>query len=195
MNFTPKLRGLHRDVGYLLVGLTFVYALSGLAVNHIADWDPSFVQTAETYPLPASIDRSPIDPLDDEKSRTLGERIARELELGAVQEVYASSPTELDLTLEAGQLTVDLERGAADFSGQRPRPFLRLANWLHTNRGKKAWTVIADAYAILLLGLASSGLFLVRERRWLSRKTVLVTVGVLTPILYVALSGGPAAGP
>ncbi len=195
MNLTPKLRQLHRDVGYLLVGLTFVYALSGLAVNHIADWDPSFVQTAETYPLPASIDRSPIDPADDSKSRVLGERIARELDLGPVLEVYASSPTELDLTLETGQLTVALDRGSADYSGQRPRPFLRLANWLHTNRGKKAWTFIADAYAILLVGLATSGLFLVRERRFFGRKTVLVAVGALTPILYVALSGGPTASP
>ena len=38
----PALRALHRDIGYLAVGLTFVYALSGLAVNHIADWDPNF---------------------------------------------------------------------------------------------------------------------------------------------------------
>lgn len=195
MNLTPKLRGLHRDVGYLLVGLTFVYALSGLAVNHIADWDPSFVQTETTYLLPPTIERNPIDPADDAKARALAEHIARELELGPVKEVYASSPTELDLTLETGQLTVDLDRGAADYSGQRPRPFLRLANWLHTNRGKKAWTVIADAYAILLLGLATSGLFLVRERGLFGRKTVLVAVGVLTPILYVALSGGPAAHP
>src|SRR5690606_41194055 len=38
----PWLRAIHRDVGYLAVGLTFVYALSGLAVNHIQDWDPNF---------------------------------------------------------------------------------------------------------------------------------------------------------
>ena len=38
----PWLRALHRDIGYVAVGLTFVYALSGLAVNHIADWDPNF---------------------------------------------------------------------------------------------------------------------------------------------------------
>ena len=36
------LRALHRDFGYIAVGLTFIYALSGLAVNHIADWDPNF---------------------------------------------------------------------------------------------------------------------------------------------------------
>ena len=33
----PWLRAVHRDAGYFGVGLTLVYALSGLAVNHIAD--------------------------------------------------------------------------------------------------------------------------------------------------------------
>jgi hypothetical protein len=36
IKWRPTLRALHRDFGYLAVGLTFVYALSGLAVNHIA---------------------------------------------------------------------------------------------------------------------------------------------------------------
>ena len=36
------LRAIHRDVGYLAVGLTLVYAISGLAINHIKDWDPNY---------------------------------------------------------------------------------------------------------------------------------------------------------
>ena len=28
---------IHRDVGYLVVGLTLIYAISGIAVNHIDD--------------------------------------------------------------------------------------------------------------------------------------------------------------
>ncbi|HEX8107122.1 MAG TPA: hypothetical protein VF516_05300, partial [Kofleriaceae bacterium] len=36
------LRAIHRDIGYLAVGFTLIYALSGIAMNHIDDWDPSF---------------------------------------------------------------------------------------------------------------------------------------------------------
>src|SRR5256885_12559115 len=36
------LRAIHRDIGYLAVGFTIIYALSGFAMNHIDDWDPSF---------------------------------------------------------------------------------------------------------------------------------------------------------
>src|SRR5690606_29557720 len=50
------LRGLHRDAGFLAVGLTFIYAISGIALNHIDDWAPSFVHIARvheiTTPLP-----------------------------------------------------------------------------------------------------------------------------------------------
>ena len=42
---------LHRDVGYLAVALTIAYGISGLAVNHIADWEPSFVSYQEAREL------------------------------------------------------------------------------------------------------------------------------------------------
>src|SRR5690348_18015606 len=51
----PWLRAIHRDAGYFGVGLTLVYALSGLAVNHIADWDPSFRQIERAHQLPAPL--------------------------------------------------------------------------------------------------------------------------------------------
>jgi hypothetical protein len=33
---------LHRDIGYLVVGLTIIYCISGIAVNHVQDWNPSY---------------------------------------------------------------------------------------------------------------------------------------------------------
>src|SRR5262245_65253752 len=39
------LRAIHRDIGYLAVGFTVIYALSGIAMNHIDDWDPNFHAT------------------------------------------------------------------------------------------------------------------------------------------------------
>jgi hypothetical protein len=78
--------------------------------------------------------------------------------------------------------------------GRSPRFFLRVANWLHYNRGKQAWTYIADGYAVLLLYLAISGLFMLKGRlglRW--RGAILVTAGAAVPLGYVIWSGGPEA--
>src|ERR1700733_12468822 len=32
------LRAVHRDCGYLAIGFTVIYAVSGIAQNHIEDW-------------------------------------------------------------------------------------------------------------------------------------------------------------
>ena len=35
-------RFIHRDFGYFFFGMTIIYALSGIAINHIKDWNPSY---------------------------------------------------------------------------------------------------------------------------------------------------------
>ncbi len=179
------LRAVHRDLGYLGVGLTLIYALSGLAINHIQDWDPNFVSTSrETTiaPIPAE--------LTDEQALA---RVREALKLGAPRDFYRAGD-ELHLTYDGREVVVYGDSGQVTDQGQSPRFFLRVANWLHYNRGKKAWTYIADAYAVLLLYLALSGLFMIKGKlglRW--RGTALVALGAAVPIAYVVLSGGPSA--
>ena len=38
---------LHRDIGYLAVGMSIIYALSGIALNHLVDWNPSYEVTQQ----------------------------------------------------------------------------------------------------------------------------------------------------
>ena len=74
--------------------------------------------------------------------------------------------------------------------GQEPRFILRVANWLHLNRGKKAWTYVADAYAGGLLFLALSGMFMIAGKKGLlGRGAVLVGLGIMVPVLYVTFAG------
>jgi hypothetical protein len=182
----PWLRALHRDVGYLAVGFTVIYAVSGLSVNHIADLgDPSFKDVNRTHQLAR--------PQGTSSEAVTSSVLAQ---LGITQkpsDVYRASDTELDITLtEEHRLHVDLARGTIQEEAREPRFFLRLANWLHLNRGKKAWTYLADGYAVFLLFLAASGLFMIPGKKGLlGRGGVFVAVGVLVPVLYVVLSGGP----
>jgi hypothetical protein len=76
--------------------------------------------------------------------------------------------------------------------GQKPRFLLRVANWLHLNRGKKAWRYVADTYAAVLLLLSISGIFMIKgPKGLLGRGAILVAAGVAIPVLYVAFAGGP----
>lgn len=180
----PWLRALHRDIGYVAVGLTFVYALSGLAVNHIADWDPNFDNYEARHQVAVPL------PEDD---RAAAEQVLAALAVTAAPtEVYRSDARELSILLDGSTLHVDLDSGVVVEDGQRPRLLLRIANWLHLNRGKKAWTYIADGYAVFLLFLAVSGLFMLPGRKGLlGRGGVFVLLGIAVPVLYVTLSGGP----
>lgn len=182
----PWLRAVHRDAGYLGVGLTLVYALSGLAVNHIADWDPSFRQIQRTHQLPAPLPSA---------ADLAGKRVLSALNIEeAPSEVYAAGADAVDVVLEHRTLHVTPSTGRVLEEGQSPRLFLRAANWLHMNRGKKAWTYVADTYTLLLLYLAVSGLFMLPGKKGLlGRGAVLALLGAAVPVSYVLLSGGPEA--
>jgi hypothetical protein len=180
----PWLRALHRDLGYLAVGLTFVYALSGLAVNHISDWDPNFNNYEARHQLAVPLPQTD-DAIADQLLATLAIR-------DKPSEVYRSDTNEVSVLLESRTFHVDTITGAVLEDGQSPRLLLRIANWLHLNRGKKAWTYFADGYAAFLLILATTGLFMLPGRKGLiGRGGVLVALGVAVPIVYVTLSGGP----
>jgi uncharacterized protein len=179
-------RAVHRDAGYFGVGLTLVYALSGLAVNHISDWDPSFRQIAKTHQVAVPL------PSDPEAS---GKQALRALAIAeAPREIYAAGDDAVDIVLERRTLHLTPSSGKVVEEGQSPRPFLRAANWLHLNRGKKAWTYVADTYAVILLYLAISGLFMIPGRKGLlGRGALIAALGAAIPIGYVVLSGGPEA--
>jgi hypothetical protein len=185
LSWRPWLRAVHRDVGYVAVGLTFVYALSGLAVNHITDWtdgDPSFKTYTRTLDV-GRIEAADDAAIADELRRRLGIR-------ETPREVYRASPDQLDVIFDKRSLHLDLARGSLVDEGQEPRLVLRFANWLHLNRGKKAWTYVADAYAAGLLFLATSGVFMIPGKKGLlGRGAVLVAIGVLIPVLYVHFAG------
>jgi hypothetical protein len=184
LHWRPWLRAIHRDVGYVAVGLTFIYALSGIAVNHITDWsdgDPSF----KTFTRTVEVGRLEGD--DAAIAETLRKRFGIK---ETPREVYRASPEQLDIVFDKRSLHLDTSKGTVVDEGQEPRLVLRMANWLHLNRGKKAWTYAADAYAGALLLLATSGIFMIAGKKGLlGRGAVLVLVGILIPVLYIHFAG------
>jgi uncharacterized protein len=176
------LRAIHRDVGYIAVGFTVIYALSGIAMNHIEDWDPNFHSSEFTVTI------APIpDELTDEQAV---ERVTAATGMGKPDDVYRAGD-EVRLGYGDGSKvtaigdTVTVQKRSSRF-------FFRIANWLHAARGKTSWKYISDVYAALLLYLAISGIFMIKGKlglRW--RGTILVTVGLVAPLAYIIASGGP----
>jgi hypothetical protein len=184
IRWRPWLRAIHRDVGYFSIGLTFIYALSGLAVNHIADWEPNFRQVTRVHQVALPL------PEDD---AAIADTIRSALDVPEpLREVFRADEHGVEIVFDRRTLHVDTRTGRVVEQGQEPRFFLRVANWLHLNRGKKAWTLIADGYAVFLLLLSITGLWMFPGRKGiLGRAGLIAVAGALVPALYVAFSGGP----
>jgi hypothetical protein len=179
------LRAIHRDVGYLAVGFTVIYALSGIAMNHLDDWDPNFHAREVTRSIAAIPDQL----ADADAARLVA--VAAGVPEPAT-DVYRAGD-ELRLRFASGkQATVIGTR--LTVQDRRDRWFFRAADWLHATRGKQGWKYLADAYAVLLLYLAISGVFMIKGRLgWRWRGALLVGAGLLGPVGYLVLSGGPGA--
>jgi hypothetical protein len=178
------LRAIHRDVGYLAVGFTVIYALSGIAMNHLEDWDPNFHSSEQTL----QIAPVPDDATDDEAVAL----VTKAAGVGKPDEVFRAGD-EIRLGYSNGSQVTAIG-DTVTVQARSDRLFFRVANWLHATRGKQAWKYISDAYAVLLLYLAISGLFMIKGKlglRW--RGMILMSIGLGVPLAYIVLSGGPGA--
>ncbi len=174
---------LHRDLGYLAVGLTLVYAISGLAVNHTDDWNPSFrfVRQQERF-----------DPLPVTDRETMERALVDVLDLpGPPKDSFRSSPHKIQLFYDGWTVDADVEAGVAMVERPRERLVLRDMNRLHLNHPRGLWTYVADVYAGVLCLLAVTGMFVLKGRKGLTgRGKWLVGAGVLVPLVAVGLVRG-----
>lgn len=171
---------LHRDLGYLCVGLTLVYAVSGVAVNHRADWNPSYAIRSQTVQLgPANA--------DDPASEIFARRVMEEVGVtGTLRGTFRPDPESVDIFVEGGTISVDLTTGQATVEDVRARPLLRAFNFLHLNEPKRSWTWMADLYAVALLLLSVTGLFVLKGKKGITGRGAWLTAGgVLIPIAFL----------
>jgi len=200
----PRLLALHRDVGLLTVGLTLVYSLSGLAVNHRRDWDYERRTEHSELTLPPPWQLLPLSEarrraleaapasLTDDEARAVGEAVSARLGLPAPPRATLwRNPTKLGLFLGASDEDVadyDLATGHLSRLQRRPRLLLGATHRLHLNRLGGSWTWVADAFACGLAFMALSGsvLFLARQRRG-RRAWLLWAAGWLIPLLALWL--------
>lgn len=181
MRVHRALVAVHRDVGYFFAALTVIYAVSGVAVNHVEDWNPSY--TLETL-------RHDVGALPAGAADQVGAEVLRRL---AIAEVPRSSVRVGDrlvkVFLADSVLTVAVPEGTVVEERRRRRPGLFEANFLHLNRGKGWWTWFADLYAVGLAVLALTGIFVVKGRKGLpGRGKWLVLAGLAIPVLYLLLT-------
>ena len=173
MKITRLLRVIHRDLGYFLVGITLIYAISGILLNHLGSRDPAFKTEAQTVQLTAN--------LSDTDLLTACQADSK---LPVPEKILPINDSQWRLLFKGGIGVYDASTGTLSYELHKKRVLVYWINRLHYNKVKD-WTPVADFFAGSLILLAISGLFIVKGKRGLSGsgKWYLI-IGILIPILY-----------
>lgn len=180
MNWRKWNNILHRDIGYLCVGLTIIFAISGIAVNHIKDWNPNYkIERVEfkINPIPIiSADKMVAD-------------VVKQLKIvDKVESRFRSSPENLKIFFANQTIEVNTVTGQGIYEYISERALLHDMNFLHLNHAKKIWTYFSDLYAVALIFLAISGLFVLKGKKGIKgRGAWLTAIGVVFPILFLLM--------
>jgi len=171
---------LHRDIGYLAVGLTLVYVVSGVAVNHIGDWNPSYVVERREVLV------GPLTEADVSGQGGVRALLARLSLPPTFRTTFRLDSGSLRVFLADGIVDLHLRTGKATVEIVRRRPVFQAINFLHLNHPKKLWTWVADLYAVALGVLTVTGLFVLKGKTGITgRGAWLTAIGVAVPLLFL----------
>lgn len=175
-------RVVHRDLGYLAVGLTLIYAISGFVVNHVQDWNPNY-EISHIKSNIGKIELSSTD-LDETVKDVLGK-----LSLSTkYKTTFRPEPDILRIFLKDNTIDVNLVTGDVVQEIVKTRPLVYEMNFLHLNHPKKIWTYIADLYAISLAVLAITGLFVLKGKQGITGRGAWLTIaGFILPVIFLWL--------
>ena len=176
--FRKVCRWLHRELGFLAVGLTLIYGISGIAVNHTHHWDANYHRNVE---------ESWIEPVGLGPTEAVTPQVLERLNLTEpIKSTWRAGKEKLQVFVPNATLDVNIVTGEVLRHGYAERPVLYDLNYMHLNTGKSPWTGISDAYAGVLIILAVTGIFLVRGSKGLAgRGGVLMGLGFVLPLIYI----------
>lgn len=170
---------LHRDLGYLIFGMTIVYALSGIALNHMRDWNPNYIITYEDVRWEGGVPAGDLS----------AEQVKAFLADNGVREEYKShlrpSLDTLKVWVHGGSAVLDVGTGEGRLERIKRRPIFFEVNFLHYNP-RAAWTWFSDIFSGALIIVAITGLFVLRGRKGITGRGAWLTgIGVAIPIIFL----------
>lgn len=172
---------IHRDLGFLCIGLTLIYAISGILVNHTShEFNPNYRienVAAQVSPLAAGVKP------DMDYVRKVLEELG---EGGKFRNVAMLNAEKIRIFVDGNNIDVNLATGEVLQQKISRKPVMFEINYLHLNKEKGSWTWIADIYAVSLALLAFTGLLMIRGRNKV-RGILLTSLGFAVPAVCLLL--------
>lgn len=175
-------RAVHRDLGYFVSALVIAYCISGIALNHIDAWNPDFQIVTKEIKIPKKYKVGEFTKEHAlEVSKLVGEDSFRIFDM--------PTPNQVKIYYKEASLHIHLDDGRASYEKISRRPLFYQVNVLHRN-SFKPWKWVADIFALLLILINITGLFVLKGSRGLTgRGWWFIAAGALPPLIALVLYG------
>jgi len=173
-------RILHRDLGFFFIGTTIIYGLSGIALNHLSDWNPNYSVELKDFQTDIDLRKSAdikqkvlllLDKVDDRDN---------------YKKHYYPQSNYIKIFLSGGSsIVVNTETGQGKAEFLRKRPVFYQVNYLHYNPNIW-WTWFSDIFAGVLILLAVTSMFMLKGKYGMAgRGGWLTLAGIIIPVLFL----------
>ncbi len=181
MNLSKLNRITHRDIGYLIAGLTLIYAISGIALNHKHDWNPNYIIENKSFKTDILISK---ESFTNETAMDILRSINAP---DKFKTFYFPSGNKVTIFIEGGSIQINSNTGEGLIEKITRRPLLYQMNFLHYNPGKW-WKYFSDIYCVALILVTITGLFIIKGRNGITKRGAILTiVGVILPLLFLLI--------
>lgn len=171
-------RILHRDIAYFFFGMTIIYCISGIALNHKKDWNPNYDITYKEFTFTDNIDKSSVS------TEWVISLLKKYNEEDHYKKYFFSDAQTLKIFIDNGSVTINMESKEGSIEKISKRPFFFEVNFLHYNPGKW-WLWFSDIFCVGMIVIAITGLFIIaKSKNSLTRRGVwFILAGLVIPIL------------
>jgi hypothetical protein len=181
MKIRKILRILHRDLGYFIVGMTVVYALSGILLNHRRDFNPDYkiFITEFQVELPAK------SGLTENDVKAALKSVNDEV---VYKKHYLNNKGFIKVFIENGEAVIDPATGKGTMQYLQKRPVIYSINILHRANIGTLWKWVSDLMAVIIMFVAVSGLFLLKGKRGFNRwGWWFMVAGIVIPLVFALI--------
>ena len=179
MNLSKLNRVTHRDIGYLIAGLTIIYALSGIALNHKNNWNPNYIIDNRSFKTDIPISR---ELFNNETAATILKNILADPEF---KTFHFPTGNKVTIFIDGGFVQINALTGEGVVEKISKRPLFYQINFLHYNPGRW-WKYFSDIFCVSLMIVTITGLFIIKGKNGITKRGAILTViGIILPLLFL----------
>lgn len=177
-----NVRSLHRDLGYIYVGLIISFALSGIFMNHREHWHP------EKYTITAKEIVTTLPSKNDITDDFVKQLVKDEFKIKDKIKRHNIRKNELKISCGNYDIEINIETGKGEIVEFRKTPFISQIMGLHKSTSNW-WIYYSDVFALSLITIAITGMLIIPKGKFSfkSRGWKLAVAGLIFPIIFLIL--------